>query len=265
MNARPGKATQHPEDGVEAELPGGDDVEGRQREKRLAAKGRAADDVRDHRRKHNGAEGIDCEVLKDELEREEDARNGRVERCRDTGGRPAGDEQTQPILGDVQHLSDRGAQRRADLHDRAFASHRPACADADRRGERLDDSDLRSDLPAPLSNGEHDLGHAMAPSFRSEELDQGAVDEAPDNRREDDEVDAEPRHVGIDRMSGGAVVVVTGEEQREPADEVTKDDRPESAARADHQRNRDDPALGAPNPVERSSVKIRRNVDSASG
>ena len=55
-------------------------------------------------------------------------------------------------------------------------------------------------------------------------------------------------------MSGRAVVVVTGEEQREPANEVTKDDRAESAAGADHERNRDDPALGAPDPVERSSV-----------
>ena len=130
-----GKTTQHPKDGVETELPGGDNVEGRKSEKRLAPKGRAADDVRHHRRKHNGAERIDCEVLKDELEREEDARNGRVERCRDTGGCPAGDEQTQPILGNMQHLSDRGPQRRADLHDWTFAPHRPACADADRRGE----------------------------------------------------------------------------------------------------------------------------------
>ena len=66
-------------------------------------------------------------------------------------------------------------------------------------------------------------------------------------------------------MPGCAVVVVTGEEQREPADEVTKEDRPKAAARAHHQRNRDDPALGTPNPVERSSAKIRRKMDSASG
>ena len=127
-----GKAAEHAEDGVQAELPRGDDVERRKGEEGLAAKCCPADDIRHHRGKHDGAEGIDREVLQDELEREEDARNGRVERCRDTRRRPAGDEQPQPTFGDMQHLSDRGAQRRTNLHDRTFASHRTAGSDTDR-------------------------------------------------------------------------------------------------------------------------------------
>ena len=187
------KATQHPKDCVEAELPGGDDVERRQREERLAAERRPSDDVGGHGREHDGTEGIHGEVLKDQLEREEDTGDRRVERRRDAGGRTAGDEQSQSILGDVQHLADRGAERRADLDDRALATHRAAGADADRRGERLDDGHLRTDLPAPLGHGEHDLGNAVAPSFRRKELDQRTVDEAADNRGEDDEVDARAR------------------------------------------------------------------------
>jgi hypothetical protein len=96
----------------------------------------------------------------------------------------------------------------------------------------------------------------VASSFRSEELDQGSVDEASDNGRNDDEVDAEPWHIGIDRVSSGAVIAVTGEEKGEPADEIPKEDRPESAAGADHERDRDDPALRAAYPVEGASAKV---------
>jgi hypothetical protein len=66
-------------------------------------------------------------------------------------------------------------------------------------------------------------------------------------------------------MSGSAVVVVAGEEDREPADEVTKEDRPEPAAGADHERDRDDPALRAAYPAEGSSMKARRKVDPPNG
>ena len=59
----------------------------------------------------------------------------------------------------------------------------------------LTDGHLRTDLSAPLGDGEHDFGDAMSSSFRREELDQWAVDEATDNGRENDEIDAEPRHV----------------------------------------------------------------------
>ena len=93
----------------------------------------------------------------------------------------------------------------------------------------------------------------MASSFRSEELDQGSVDEASDDGRNDDKVDAEPWHIGIDRVSNGAVIGVTGEEKREPADEVTKEDRPESAAGADHERDREIPPC-----VPRTQSRARR-------
>ena len=107
-------------------------MERRKREERLAAKGCTADDVRDDRGKDDGAEGIDREVLKDELERKEHPRNGRVECCRDPRGSPARDEQTQPALGDVQRLPDRGSQCRTNLHDWPLPSDRPAGSDTDR-------------------------------------------------------------------------------------------------------------------------------------
>ena len=219
------KAAEHAKDCVEAELPGGDDMEGRQGEERLAPKGCPPDDVRHHGRKHHGAERIHREVLKDQLQREEDAGDRRVERRRDAGGRPAGDEQSQPTFGDMQHLADGGAERRPDLDNRPLAAHRATGADTYRRGERLDNGNLRTDLPAPLGHRKHDLRNAVAPCFRRKELDQRTVDEAAENRGEDDEIDAQPGQVGIDRMSGRAVVVVTGEQQREPANEVTKDHR----------------------------------------
>ena len=59
--------------------------------------------------------------------------------------------------------------------------------------------------------------------------------------------DPEPRHSRIDRVAGSAEVVVPGEEQGEPADEVTKEDRSEAAAGADHQRDRDRPGRCATN------------------
>jgi hypothetical protein len=49
---------------------------------------------------------------------------------------------------------------------------------------------------------------------------------------------------------------VTGEEEGEPAYEVTKEDRAESAAGPDHERDRDDPALRAAYPIEGSSMKV---------
>ena len=54
---QPGKTTQDPEDRVEAELPGGHDVERGQREERLVAERRTSDDVRGHRGEHDGTEG----------------------------------------------------------------------------------------------------------------------------------------------------------------------------------------------------------------
>ena len=77
-----------------------------------------ADHVGHHGREHDGEDGLDGELPQDDLDPEEHARDGGVERGRDTAGGAAGHQDPQPALGHPDQLAQAGGQRRADLHDR---------------------------------------------------------------------------------------------------------------------------------------------------
>jgi hypothetical protein len=58
---------------------------------------------------------------------------------------------------------------------------------------------------------------------------------------------------------------VPSKEEREPADEIAKDDRPSAATRADHKGNRDGAAGCATQPVESSAPDVVRQVYASGG
>ena len=124
-------------------------VNGGQVQERLVAQRGAADHAGGDRGEHDHAERLAVEVAQDELHREEDPGQRRVERRRDAAGRAAGDQQPHPLLADPHHPAQGRAERRADLHDRALPPDRPAAADAQRRGQRLDRGDLRARSARP--------------------------------------------------------------------------------------------------------------------
>ena len=74
---------------------------------------------------------------------------------------------------EVQQLTERGPQRRADLHDGAFTADRPASSDARRRRRRLYYGDLRADAAAVAGDGDHDLGDTVAACFAGEPVTSG--------------------------------------------------------------------------------------------
>ena len=94
----------------------------------------------------------------------------------------------------------RRAEGRANLDDRPFASHRPAAADRDRRGQRLDHRDPRSDPALVVVNGVHDLGDAVPFGFGREILDQPRHHQCPGDGHKhhtDAPRAAERMHVGV--------------------------------------------------------------------
>ena len=106
---------------------------------------------------------------------------------------PAAPQATRSRIRDSGSRSDLAqgrAERRADLHDRPFAADRAARADAEGRGQRLDDGHLRPDPAAALGDGQHHLRHAMPARFTREEIDQRAVEQAADDRHQHNEPQA---------------------------------------------------------------------------
>ena len=92
--------------------------------------GDGCDDDRRHVPHGEGAE--------DHLEGEEHAGDRRVERCPDPCSRTCRNEAPEGVLAHVETPGDRGADGRPDLHDRPLSTARPASAQGERRGNRLD-------------------------------------------------------------------------------------------------------------------------------
>ena len=83
----------------------------------------------------------DADLGHHQLDGEHDAADRRIEGRRDTGAGAGGNE-NDPLSGGHSHdLAQGRSEGRADLDDRALASHRRAAADRNRRGQRLHDRD----------------------------------------------------------------------------------------------------------------------------
>ena len=107
-------------------------------------------------------------------------------------------------------LGQRGAEGRSDLHDRALAPDRPAAADAQRRGQCLDDRDLRADPAAVAGHRDHHFGNAVPAGLPGEPVDQRPVEQPGDDGRQHDEPRAEPRHMRVRDVTEPGVVGEAG-------------------------------------------------------
>ena len=152
--------------------------------------------------------------------------------------RAAGDQDPQPLLGHPDPLAEAGGQRGADLDDRPLPADRPAGADAQRGGQRLDQADLRPDPAAVLGDRDHHLGHAVAAGLAGEPVDQRPVDQAADGRDQDEERQAQPRQVRAGHPALLAELVVPGGQPGEEVDQVPERHRAQARARTQQQRER---------------------------
>ena len=207
----------------------------------MVAERSAADRIGGDRAQHDQPERLRLEVAQDQLQRKEHTRDRRIERRRDPARSTARDKQPQLRLPQPEQLAGHRADRRADLHDRSLPPDRPARTDANRRGERFDDRDLRADPTAHTVDREHHLWHAVPSRLGREPRDQRTVDQPADDRREHHEPDPQPGHQRVIGVADGAVVTMPGEHVREPEDHVPKRDRPQPGADADQQRQRHQP------------------------
>ena len=182
---------QHGQQGVEGQLADADQLVARYREGGHIAKGGSPDHRSGQAGEDHDAEGAGGELPQDDLEREEDARDRGVEGGRDATGRAACNQRTYAIVGHLQDLAEGRAERRADLHDRAFTADRAARADADRGGQRLHHGHNRADAPATQCDGVHHLRHAVTLGLAREEIDERAEDQSAEGGNEDDGSGAE--------------------------------------------------------------------------
>ena len=208
-----------------------------------------ADDVGHHGREHDGEDGLDGELPQDDLDPEEHARDGGVERGRDTAGGAAGDQDPQPALGHPDQLAQAGGQRRADLHDRALPADRPAGADAQGRGRGLDHGDLGADAPAVLGHRHHHLGHPVAAGLPGEPVDERAVDEPTDYRGHHEETQAQPGEMSAGDAALLAELDVAGGDPGKKVDQVPEPDGAQPRPRPHHQGHPEQPASRAPQPA----------------
>ena len=91
----------------------------------------------------------------------------------------------------------------------------PPAADADRRGECLDDRHLRAYPPAVLGDREHHLGHPVAARLAGVALDQRPVEQPADHRDTSTEADTEPRQVQARRVALLPELLVPGHQPRD--------------------------------------------------
>jgi hypothetical protein len=135
-------------------------------------RGRAEDRGDDDRGEH-----ADREIAEEDLEHEEDARDGRVEDRRDAGGGAAAHERADMLARDVQHAAEHRAGGRPDLDDRPLGAGRSPAADRRDGGEDLDDADARADLAVALDDRLEDLGHPVPLGLAGESPDKQGADE----------------------------------------------------------------------------------------
>lgn len=200
--------------------------------------GGAPDHARGDRGQDDHPERFRRPLPKDQLHREEHPREWRIERGGDAAGGTARDQEPHASLVEMEELGERGPERRTDLDDRPLTADRSATTDAQGAGERLDDGHLRADPAAVPRDCQHHFGNAVAACLAGEPVDEGAVEDAGDDRGHDDEEAAESAHVRIRLTGHTGIVEVSGEHPRQAFDHVPERDRAESGAHTDDQRQR---------------------------
>ena len=134
-----------------------------------------------------------------------------------------------------------GPEGGADLHDRSFPADRSAAADAQRRGDRLDHRDLGADAAAVAGDRDHHLGHAVAAGLAGEAVDQRPVEDAGDDRGEQDEPVTQRRQVRVGGVTVAGVVLEAGEHPGQALDHVPEHHRTEPGAHPDQHREAQQP------------------------
>lgn len=81
----------------------------------------------------------------------------------------------------------------------------------------------------------------MAARLGGEATDHRSVEQAGDDGGQQDEGGAEPRHPVVGGMPGVAVILVTAEQHRKEADQVSEGNRAKTCCRSDQQAEQEQP------------------------
>jgi hypothetical protein len=161
---------------------------GRHREDRATAEQRDADDRRDRDRRRDRDEAARPPLEEEELDRQQDRGERRVEGGRHAGGRPADEERLTLVGAQVDELGEDRAQRASGHDDRPLGAERAAGADRHRRCQRLQQRHPRLDPAAGGEDRLDRLGDAVAADLlRAEAGDETDHEPAADRREEDHE------------------------------------------------------------------------------
>ena len=228
------RADQDTERRIEQVLGGAVHTERGQRQKQFVAQDRPRDDGRGHAGEHHRTERLRGEVAQDQLHREERPGQWGVEGGRDAARGAARQQQPHPGGVQPQPLGHTRPDRRADLHDRPFAADRASAADAQRRGQRFDQSDLGGDPTAAHRHRVHDLRNPVAAGLRGEAVHERAVDQSGHRGHHHQESDAEPREVFAGHPTQSGVVLMSGEQPGESVDQRSKRHRPQPGTHTHH-------------------------------
>ncbi len=118
------ESSDNPECAICEELICADEAIGRNLERREIAEEVPADHGRRDRGNHNRGKLGDAEIAENDLDRKQGASHRRIEGGGDPGRGAATDKSPQPAFADPQPLADRRTDRRTDLNDRSFPTHR---------------------------------------------------------------------------------------------------------------------------------------------
>ena len=145
----------------------------------------AARDNRGHDRTgHYGSQLNESEIAEDDLHREQGPRDRCIERGGDAPRGSTRHEQAHQTRRDVHEKTGDRTQRRSDLDDGSFPSHRAARSDAHGRREDFYQRHARPDEAAPLDHRRHHLGHAMSLGLPCEPINDGADDQPAKSRHQ---------------------------------------------------------------------------------
>ncbi len=150
-------------------------------EEHLAHEGRGSRGERDRQKRPRAHLG------QHQFDGEQDAADRGVERGRNAGACPGGDERDALPTRHGNDLPERRGERRPDLDDRPFASDGRARADRDRRGQGLDDRHDRPNYAFVVMDRVHHFRNPVSPSLGREVDDQERDAKRADHRNQDDE------------------------------------------------------------------------------
>ena len=108
-----------------------------------------------------GTQRARTELEEEQLDGEQDGRNGAAERRRHTGSGARGEQRLALVCRRVHELPDQRPQRAAGRDDRAFRAERAARADRNRRAKRLEEGHSRRNSTLVGEHVLHRFGNAV--------------------------------------------------------------------------------------------------------